>query len=112
MLHGQFQADFYGRGTIIGEKEMREFARNPLAQPRNELFGGIVRETSQDDLLELASLFGNRRGDPGVCMAMKIHPPGRDRINNLAAVGGVEHRAFGSGYKKRRRIEDGVRERV
>jgi hypothetical protein len=71
-----------------------------------------MREAGEDDVFELATLLGNRGGNPGIRVAMKIHPPGGDGINDLSAVRGVEHCSFGFRDMQRRRIEDGVREWV
>ena len=55
---------------------MRQFTRNPLAQPRDEFFGSVVSETGENDLLQLASLRGDGGGDSGIGVTMKIDPPG------------------------------------
>ena len=83
---------------------MRKLPRNPFAEPRGKFFRGIVRETRKNDLFELAALLRDCVGNPRIRVAVKIHPPRRNRVNNLTAVGGVQHRSFGFRYMQRRRI--------
>ena len=40
------------------------------------------------------------RGNPRIRVAMQIHPPRRNRVDNLAAVRGVQKNAFGPGHSE------------
>ena len=97
ILHGEFQRDFDGSRTIVREKHVGERRSDPFAKTRGKFFGGVMSKTGENDLLELPGLFGNSGSDARIGVAVKIDPPGRDGVDNFAAVGGVEEDAFGVG---------------
>jgi hypothetical protein len=75
-------------------------ATSTLVDPESEKFagellGGLVRPAGEDQLIELLRLFGNRRDDPRVAMAMRGHPPRRNRVDHAAAIGDVEDGPLG-----------------
>src|SRR3974390_869196 len=55
-------------------------------------------------------LFGDRCGDARIGVAVEIHPPGRDGVDDFAAVGDMEKDALGVGKRDRRRIKQFVGE--
>jgi hypothetical protein len=91
---------------------MGQLGREPSAQPAGELFGRGVRKAGEDDLFELVGLPGNGGGDARICVAMEVYPPGRDGVDDAAAIFENERSAFAAGNPERRKIVRGVRERM
>ncbi len=112
MLHGKFQGDFHGSGAVVGEKYVRQFGRRPLAQARGQLFRGIVREARQNHLFKLTGLLRNRGADARVGVAVEIHPPGRNGVQDAAPIGQVKVNALRAGHRERGGIQEGIRKRV
>src|SRR5208283_1773546 len=112
MLHGKFQGDFHGGGAVVGEKHVRQFGRRPFAQARGQLLRGIVREARQNHLLEFAGLFRNRSADARVAVAVQIHPPGRNGVQDAAPIGQVKVDAFRAGHMERGGVQESIRKRV
>ena len=53
-------------------------------------------EAGEDDMFQLLGLPGNGRGDVGMGVAVDVDPPGRDPVDQDAAVGQVEVGALGA----------------
>ena len=71
-----------------------------------------MRESGEQDVIELRRLFGDRGDDGRMAVAVEIHPPRGDAVNQLAAVIGVQIDALGLGDTNRRRVERLLRERM
>lgn len=72
----------------------------------------LVRETREQNVLELPRLPGDGFGDAGVRVPVQIHPPRRNRVENAAAIGGVKPRPFATDGLQRRSVDTYARERV
>jgi hypothetical protein len=83
---------------------------NPFAEADSEFFGGIMGEPGKDDVFEFAALHRDGRADTRIGVTMKIDPPGRDSVNDFAAVGGVKKYSFGVSDAQIWRIEELVGE--
>jgi hypothetical protein len=90
LLHRDFQCHFNGRRSVVGEKQMRQFRRDPLPQPRCQFFRSIVSEARKDDVFKFFRLAGNRRGNSRMRVPVKIHPPRGDGIQYFSPIFGVE----------------------
>ena len=91
---------------------MFEARRQNLSEAVAEVFDGIVRKSRQQDVIYFSGLFRNRGNDSRVAVAMEIHPPRGNAINQLPAVIGIEINAFGFGDSNRRRVQRLLRERM
>ena len=49
-----------------------------------------VREAGKNHMLQFPSLLRNRRSNPRIRVPVQVHPPRRDRIQNLLPIFGVE----------------------
>ena len=94
MLHRAFQRHFHGCRTVIGKKQVRHFLRQALAQARGQFLRRVVREARHDHVLHFAGLLCDGFRDARIGVAVQVHPPGRNRIQNAPPVFGVEIDAF------------------
>ena len=67
-----------------------------------------MREAGENYVLEFLRLRGDGGGDAWIGVAVEIHPPRRNRVEDAAAVPGVEPDAFGASNVQRRRIQRGI----
>ena len=72
-----------------------------------EAFGGLVRPAREDELVELFGLGPDRSHDLRVRMAVRRHPPARDRVDPAVAVAVIEARALGA-VDQRNRLAEAV----
>ena len=79
-------------------------------KPLAEMFDSVVCETGEQNVIYFSGLFRDGGNDGRVSVAVKIHPPRRDAINQVAAVVGVEINAFGFRDANWRRVERLLRE--
>ena len=70
----------------------------------------LVRETREQNVLELPRLLSDSLRDPRVRVAMQIHPPRGNRIEDSSAIGGVKPRPFAADDLERRGIYADARE--
>jgi hypothetical protein len=111
-LHGHFERDLDGGGPVIREKYLRELGGKDAAQFVGKRFDRFVRESSEKHVLQAGRLLRNRSRDARVRVAVKIHPPRRDRVENATAVFGVKTGTFAAHDFHRRRIEVWARKRM
>ncbi len=93
------------------KKTWRSGAGTILPRRDREFFSGLVRKSREENVFEPRGLFGDGRGDGRVRVAVQVHPPGRNRIQNLPPVLRFEKNAFAAANGKRRRVHAFVRER-
>ena len=67
---------------------------NNFAQARRKFFGGLVRKSREENVFEPRGLFGNGLRDGRMRVAVKVDPPRRNRIQNLAPVLRFKKNAF------------------
>ena len=118
ILQRHFQRHFHGGRAVIGEENVFESAGQHAPQSRGKLFGGLVRESGKDHVFELARLSGDSVRDERMRVAVQIHPPGRDGVDEKLAAsryrGRLLRRArsrIGRGIERllRERMPDGKR---
>src|SRR6185437_7838583 len=105
VLHGDFQGDFDGSGAIIREKNAFEWRGDGFAEEQGELFDFRMRESGEEDVVHFRSLFSDGGHDGGMAMAVDVGPPGRDGVEDAAAILGVEINALSVRYAQWRGIE-------
>src|SRR6266568_9280657 len=71
-----------------------------------------MREPGQDHVLELLRLLRDSGRNPGMCVSMKVHPPGRYGVHDAPAILENQVGAFPPSHRQRRRIECGLRKRM
>ncbi len=90
ILNRQLQGNFHRRRAVVREKNMLQRWRQKLAQlGRNCLNVGMAKPGEQH-MIEHLGLFGHRRTDFRMTMAMQVHPPRRNGVQNLTAVVGIQ----------------------
>src|SRR5690348_2209449 len=89
-LQGHFEGDFHSGRAVVGKKDVLERLGEDAPQAHGKLFGRVVRESGKDHVLELAGLFRDGFGDQRMRVAVEIHPPGGDSVDQLAAVARIE----------------------
>ena len=108
MLHRHLQRHFHRGRAIIGEKQMRQLRRDPLPQPPHQLFRGFMCEARENDMLQFSRLLRDRRRNSRIRVPVQIHPPGRNRIQNLSPVSCVQVNAFRPLDLQWRKVQPGM----
>src|SRR5258708_458943 len=71
-----------------------------------------MSKSRQQNMVELLRFSGNSDNNPGMAVAVKIDPPGRNGVDDLAAIFRVQIYALGADYAQRFRINMRLRERM
>jgi len=108
ILHRELQGNFDGRRSIIRKEQVRQLRRQPFLQPCRQLFGGTMRKSSEDNVLQFSRLLRDGCSDPRIRMAVEIHPPRRNGVHDFSTVSCVEIDPFRTLDLQRRRIKRGV----
>src|SRR5215471_3716804 len=112
ILRRQFQRDFHRGGTIVGIKNSGQRRREHAAQLSGQFFDFVVGEAGKKNMVQPCGLFRNGTQDMGMAVAVKVHPPGRDGIDDLATVFGKKTRSLGARDAQGLRIGAGNGERM
>src|ERR1700740_998466 len=112
VLHSEFQRHFDGCRAVVREKYVAQRAGNNFGKARRKFFSGLVRKACEENMLEARSLLGNGLRDQRMRMAVNVYPPGRNGVEDLAAVGRFEKGTFGAPNGKRGRVGPFLREWV
>ena len=109
ILARQLHRHFDGRRSVVGIEDARQPGRQHRQQTLGELDRRLVRAVGEDDVLELARLRGERLVQPRMAMAVNVHPPRRDAVEEPPAVLGVEIDALAPDDRQRRRPRQHLR---
>ena len=106
------QRDLDAGRSAVREEDMRKRVGHHRDQCARQRLGRLVGPAGEDDLVELGRLLRDRRHDPRMAVAMRRHPPGRDRIDDAPAVGGDERGALGMADQRDRLAQPMLGERM
>ena len=90
VLHGELHRDFDRRRSVVRVEDAREPGGQHADEPFRQIDRRLVRRAGEDDVFERLRLLGNRLVQPRMRVAVDVHPPRRDAVEQLAAVLGVE----------------------
>ena len=103
VLQGHLHGDFDGRRSVVGIEDSRQPGRKNADEPFGEFDRRLVRRAGEDHVFDLLRLLGNRLVQPRMRVAVDVHPPRRDAVEQLASVLGIEIDALAADDRQRRR---------
>ena len=91
---GQLQRDFHRGRSVVGIEDARQSRAAGVRAAARPVPPRAVRAAGEDHVLELARLRGQRLVQLRMRVAVDVHPPRRNAVEDPAAVLGVEVHAF------------------